>query len=536
MRIREIILFSSLAGSTAVANGQPVSSQKPNIIIILADDMGYSDIGCFGSEISTPNIDWIAGHGIRFTNFYNCARSCPTRASLMTGLFPHKAGIGYMSEETCGREGGDTMNWHKEGYLGYLNPKYRILPEMLKEHGYHTYLSGKWHLGMDGYEKWPLQRGFDEFFGILVGAGSYLMPEGERCLYRGNTELEAPEQPFYITDAITEEAIGFIREKSDNNPFFLYLSYTAPHWPLQANDSRITERYYRLCRKSGWNQINESRFARMARKGIIPKGIERACWESRNWNELSEEEKDQSAYRMAVYASQIHSLDNNIGKLIHFLRDSGILENTVIFFFSDNGACAEPKTEEGGGKQSDINNPSISVDGYTSYGKAWAQVSNTPYRKYKQSLYEGGIISPLIVYCPKETIGRKDFRRQKIFITDIAPTILDYCGADVQNYQFQGTSIRSYISENSRQEHVIYFWEHMGNRAVLKDNWKAVRERGEREWELYDISSDMTESHDISGCNQNTTAVLSELWENWAAENNVIKNFSKLRKNAAKGQ
>ena len=320
------------------------ADKRPNILLIMADDMGYSDIGCYGGEIPTPNIDALAARGLRFTQFYNCGRSCPTRASLLTGLYSHQAGIGAMSEDPEVKENGeDPEHQGEHGYMGYLNRNCVTMAEVLRDAGYHTYMTGKWHVGLHGKEKWPLQRGFEHFYGILSGATSYLQPRGARGLTLDNMKLPAPRPPYYTTDAFTDHAINFLEGRQDDKPFFLYLAYNAPHWPLQAKDADIEKMAGRYT--DGWQEIRQQRRQRMLEMGLIKDEWGLAEWESRTWNELSETEQDNSALRMSVYAAQVHCLDYNIGRVIDYLRNKGELDNTLVIFLSDNGACAEPYSE-----------------------------------------------------------------------------------------------------------------------------------------------------------------------------------------------
>ena len=325
------------------------AQEKPNVVLIMVDDMGYSDIGCYGGEILTPNIDALASKGVRFTQFYNTSRSCPTRASLMTGLYQHQTGIGQMSEDPFNQPNQKSPNdWGVPGYKGFLNRNCVTIAEVLKESGYHTYMAGKWHLGMHGEEKWPLQRGFERFYGILAGACSYLRPSGGRGLTLDNTKLPVPEAPYYTTDAFTDYAIRFVDEQKDDKPFFLYLAFNAPHWPLQAKEEDI-QKFTKIYREKGWDEIREARRKRMTKLGIIEPNTEFAEWENRKWNELTEQEKDKVAYRMAVYAAQVHCVDYNVRKLLDYLKKNRKLDNTLVMFLSDNGACAEPYAELGGG-------------------------------------------------------------------------------------------------------------------------------------------------------------------------------------------
>lgn len=478
------------------------AQEKPNVVIFLVDDMGYSDIGCYGGEIMTPNLDKLASTGVRFTQFYNTSRSCPARASLMTGLYQHQAGIGQMSEDpgTFKKETQRDINdWGSEGYQGYLNRNCVTIAEVLKENGYHTYMAGKWHLGMHGQEKWPLQRGFERFYGILAGAASYLRPEGGRGLTLDNEHLPAPESPYYTTDAFTDHALQFVGEQKDDKPFFLYLAFNAPHWPLQAKEEDI-QKFTKLYRSKGWDKIRQERYNRMQKMGIIDKNVGFAEWENRSWDELTEKEKDESAYRMAVYAAQVHCVDYNVGKVIDYLKKTKQLDNTLILFLADNGACAEPYLELGGGKQEDINNPAC--NNMPSYGRAWAQTSNTPFRKYKCRSYEGGISTPLIFSWNKK-LGNRHGNLCTIpgYLPDIMPTVLEATGAAYPEtyhggnkiHPLVGTSLFPAITEKVPSLHEYMYWEHQGNRAIRYGNWKAIRDEAGTEWELYDIVKDRTE-------------------------------------------
>ena len=507
-----------------------VAQERPNIVLIMADDMGYSDIGCYGGEIQTPNIDALASEGVRMTQFYNTSRSCPTRASLMTGLYQHQAGIGWMSEDPFSNGERDPKDWEVAEYRGALNRNCVTIAEVLKTAGYHTYMAGKWHLGMHGKEKWPLQRGFDRFYGILAGACSYLRPEGPRGLTLDNTRLPAPEAPYYTTDAFTDYAIEFIDGQQDDKPFFLYLAYNAPHWPLQAKDEDI-EKFYDIYRKKGWDVVRQERHDRMAELGIIEPGSGFAEWENRKWDELSEKEKDNTAYRMAVYAAQVHAMDYNVGKLIGYLRDNGKLDNTLIFFLSDNGACAEPHNELGGGKQKDINNPAVS--GHPSYGKAWAQVSNTPFRKYKQRAYEGGISTPLIVSW-KSRLGDKadTWCHTPAYLPDFMPTILNVAGAQYPSafngnhiYPMAGKDFMPAVEKGKKKIHEYMFWEHQGNRAVRWKDWKAVWDQKGKTWELYNIAEDRTERHNLAESQGKILRRLVKKWDEWAEKTHVLIPF-----------
>ena len=498
-------------------------TKQPNIILIVADDLGYSDLGCYGGEIPTPHLDELAKQGLRYTQFYNAGRSCPSRASMITGLYPHQTGIGAMTETPWGPD-----DWGTPGYKGYLNHNCVTMGEVLREAGYHTYLSGKWHLGMHGQEKWPLQRGFERFYGILAGACSYLRPDGGRGLTMDNTKLPAPEAPYYTTDAFADHAVQFVNEQKDDNPFFLYLAFNAPHWPLQAKEADI-QKFTKLYRSKGWDKIRQARYKRMAKMGIIDKNVGFAEWENRSWDELTEKEKDESAYRMAVYAAQVHCVDYNVGKVIECLKKNNKLDNTLIFFLSDNGACAEPYEELGGGKQEDINNPSHS--GMPSYGRAWAQTSNTPFRKYKCRSYEGGISTPLIVSWQKGLgNGKGELCRVPGYLPDIMPTVLEATGASYPQtyhggnpiYPLAGTSLFPAIEKKTDSLHEYMYWEHQGNRAIRYGEWKAVRDQTGTVWELFNIEKDRTEKHNLAEQNPELLHKLIKEWDQWAARHFVL--------------
>ncbi|MBD3217824.1 MAG: sulfatase-like hydrolase/transferase, partial [candidate division Zixibacteria bacterium] len=380
---------------------------RPNIIIILADDMGFSDIGCFGSEISTPNIDSLSVNGAVFTQAYNCARCCPSRASLLTGLYPHQAGMGHM-----------VADFGKPSYTGYLNDNSVTIAEVLKQSGYKTALSGKWHLGrrydltepenkmpvgIKGYPT-PNQKGFDEFYGTLVGATSYFNP---KMLMENESFVEPEGKNYHFTDATTEHAINTIEKFNDGgDPFFLYLSYTAPHWPLQAFEEDIAK--YEGSYLKGWSKTRAERYEKLKSLGIIDPDWEISPKDSQapDWEDIKHKEWEDR--RMAVYAAQVEHMDRSIGKVIEKLKERNIYDNTVIMFLSDNGGCAEFLAEDASlpllkqfdfptldGKKMRIGNtPEIipgPADTFVSYDLPWANVSNTPFRLYKHWVHEGGI-------------------------------------------------------------------------------------------------------------------------------------------------
>ncbi|NEW81304.1 MAG: arylsulfatase [Mariniphaga sp.] len=518
-----LTLVSTLTLTIAVA-------QKPNIILIMADDMGFSDLGCFGSEIPTPNLDKLAQKGVRFSQFYNTARCCPTRASLLTGLYQHQTGIGMMSEDPSSNSSGKDINdAGVAGYHGFLNHQCVTIAEVLKPSGYHTYMAGKWHVGMHGEEKWPLQRGFEHYYGILAGACSYLKPEGGRGLTIDNTHLPAPQGEYYTTDAFTDNAIRMIKEQKDSNPFFLYLAFNAPHWPLQAKKAdyeKFVGKYLK-----GWDVIREERYQRQKAMKLFDRDIPLSPRDKRvrTWKEVNEAQKKESDFRMAVYAAQVNCIDQNIGKLISTLSDLKILDNTLIIFLSDNGACAEPYQEFGGGKFEDINNPAVS--GAVSYGIGWANVSNTPFFEYKVKSYEGGISAPFIASWPgkiKKTAGT--VYHTPACLTDIMPTFIEAAGTKYPQshpdgtklFPIEGTSLLSAFIEGKGSEHKYMYWEHSGYSAIRKGDWKAYKKVADSVWELYDLRTDRDEQINVAKDHPELVKELNDKWYEWANSHQVL--------------
>lgn len=491
---------------------------RPNIVLILVDDMGYSDIGCYGGEIPTPNIDRLAGKGIRFTQFYNTSRCCPTRASLLTGLYQHQTGVGHMTTE-----GPNDFDYGSDGYRGHINRNCVTLADVLSATGYHTYLSGKWHLGHDMDDR-PLQRGFEKYYGSLSGAFSYFKPQGDRRLMEGNDPLPEPDpETYYTTDAFADRAVQWIGEQKDEDPFFLYLAFNAPHWPLHAKQEDIEKFIGRYGK--GWDRLRKERFARQVEMGLFDPslGISPRDAEVRPWDDVDEDQKAESEYRMEVYAAQVHSIDENIGKLLKVLEEKEQLDNTLILFLSDNGACAEPYSEFGGGAFSDINDPDKA--GAVSVGRGWANLSNTPFREYKNRPQEGGIATPLVAHWPAGIDQKLNgtFLRDTAHIIDVMPTIIELSGAaypTVVNRELihpkEGHSLTPFFEGGKRKPAEFLFFEHENNCAVRSGDWKAISRYGEYDWELYNLAHDRNELHDVAGQNPEIVARLDLAWKNWA--------------------
>jgi arylsulfatase A-like enzyme len=550
----------TLALATALLTTLPLGADtRPNIIIMMADDMGYSDISPYGGEIDTPNLAKLARNGVRFTQFYNTARCCPTRASLITGLYPHQAGIGHMMDDRG-----------IDGYRGNLNNRCRTIAEVLRPAGYATYISGKWHVtrhvAPEGPKfNWPLQRGFDRFFGTIHGAGSFYDPNS---LTRDNTQIP-PDKDFYYTDAISDNACRFIREhesQAPKKPFFMYVAYTAPHWPMHAKPKDIAK--YKGKYDKGWDAMREARYQRMIKMGLIKPEWKLSPRDSKSpaWDQAAD--KAWELRLMEVYAAMVDTLDQGVGRIVDTLKETGNLENTVIMFLADNGGCAEGMGRGGkngehqttyrdanpeavkpmadGELQSDMI-PRRTRDGhavrqgrgvmagpadtYLGYGLSWANASNTPFREYKHWVHEGGISSPLIVHWPKGIAKSRNskFESQPGHLIDLAATCVDLAQASypkkvdtTEITPLEGVSLKPAFNGEPLKRTNPIFWEHEGNRAVRDGKWKAVAKGPAGAWELYDIDADRTELHDISKQNPSKLKQLVAQWENYAHRANVL--------------
>jgi arylsulfatase len=522
-------LFSGIFLISSKKNIPEIKKEKPNILVILTDDMGYSDIGCFGSEIPTPNIDRLAYNGLRFTHFYNTGRCSPTRASLLTGLYPHQAGMGHLSTE----------NHPLTGYAGDLSKNAVTMAEVFKNAGYSTFMTGKWHLAKDNnyngdISNWPLQRGFDRFFGTLNGSGSFFDPG---TLTSNNSNIP-PYKDFYYTTAISDTTLKFIEESPKNKPFFGYIAYTAAHWPLHAPEKEVKK--YKGFFDKGWDVLREQRFKKLKELGIIDdtyvltdRGVSIPAWKD-------EPMKEWQLRRMEVYAAMIDVMDQGIGKIITALEEKGVLDNTLIFYLHDNGGCAEPvgtekmevplSAEQKVSKPYSYDKPNPDkkqaytregkyirmgkgvmpgpADTWTAYNEEWANVSNTPFRLYKQWVHEGGIASPLVIHWPKGIKTKGQLRTHPSHLIDIMATCLDITGVpypvQYKNNTIQPLEGKSLIPafNNKPLERDYLFWEHGANRAIRIGDWKLVAQTSfnkffsdadEDKWELYNLKDDPTE-------------------------------------------
>jgi arylsulfatase len=528
----------------ALTTSAPAKKTAPNIILIMADDMGFSDIGCYGSEIATPNLDALAKNGLRFTQFYNGARCCPTRAALLTGLYAHQAGMGGMEPD-----------WEEPGYRGNINKQCVTLAEALKQNGYATYMTGKWHLTNKTRAKtkeekfnWPCQRGFDRLFGTIAGAGNFFAP---KTLTRDNEDItnEAEQDDsFYYTDAISSNTVMFINEHCQtkkDTPFFQYVAYTAPHWPLHALPEDIKKYHGKY--KAGWDVLRKERHERLKKLGLVnPK------WKLSDrtggvpaWDDLEkaglpkhlaaipditlENLKEYMELKMAIYAAQIDRMDQGIGKIVNALKKNGILDNTLIVFLADNGGCAEYSNYGFGTKEGNTMDKLGSKVSNSSYGAGWANASNSPFRYYKHYAHEGGIGTPFIVHWPKVIKDGGAIRQQVGHIIDIMPTFLDVAGGTYPN-EYKGNKITpvqgvslvpAFMNKPLKRTDAIY-WEHHGNRAVRGGKWKLVANGEASPWELYDMEADRTETTNLAETHPEIVKELNDKWWAWAKRSNVL--------------
>lgn len=529
------VLLAGQAGASADA------AERPNILLILADDLGYSDLGCYGGEIRTPVIDALAAGGLRLTQFYNATRCCPSRASLLTGLYPHQAGVGDMTrDEGPGRP----------GYRGHLSERCATIPEVLRAAGYRTLMAGKWHLGPN---PGPIRRGFDDFYGMIGGFNSFWQEDPFYTrLPPGRPKRAYPPGGFYSTDAFADYALDFLdefRRDDPGRPWFLYLAFNAPHFPLHAPKEEV-DRYVPAYEK-GWDAIREARLARMKELGIVgadasltPRSDWRHPFHRREgvnpaWDSLPADRRADLSRRMAIYAAMVEHMDRAIGRIVASLKEHGQFDNTLILFLSDNGGCAEwdplgfdvetgPKTTNILHKGEEDLAAMGGPGSYISYGSGWANASNTPWRLYKHDTHEGGISTPLVVHWPAGSRRKGELDGRVGHIVDIMATCVEVSGAEYP----AGTDGRAIIPMEGRsllpalrgeaEGPRTLFWEHEENRAVRDGRWKLVA-RKDRPWELYDIDADRAELHDLAAREPGRVARLSASWDEWAARCSVLR-------------
>ncbi len=566
------LTLSGIVAFLVVLAGMPALAEdtRPNIILIMADDMGFSDIGCYGGEAKTPTLDKLAANGVRFTQFYNTGRCCPTRASLLSGLYPHQAGVGHMMNDRG-----------VDGYRGNLNRRCQTIAEVLRPAGYGTYMAGKWHVTPGGSEEvlanknnWPLQRGFDRFYGTIHGAGSFYDPNSltrnNKNITPENDSQYKPDDYFY-TDAISDNAVTFIKDhekKSSDKPFFMYVAYTAAHWPMHAREKNIAK--YKGQFDKGYAHYRSERHKRLVAMGIIdPK------WEVTPQAEEPGASPDDPWQQrcMEVYAAMIDCMDQGIGKIVASLEETGQLDNTLVLFFQDNGGCAEGM---GRGKLTykakdhDVITPMDKdelqynmipirtrdgkvlrlgkgvmpgpADTYIGYGKAWANVSNTPFREYKHWVHEGGVATPLVAHWPKgiDKARNGKLESQPGHLVDLMATCVDLAQAEYPKQvgdnkitPMEGTSLKLAFNGKDISRQNPIFWEHERNCAIRDGRWKLVGKGiltptgpNTSKWELFDMEADRTEMHNLAEKNPEKVKELSDKWIAWAHRAKVLP-FSK---------
>ncbi len=550
------LLFAIMPAVTIAA------APRPNIVVLLADDVGFSDIGCYGGEIHTPNLDALAAGGVRFTQFYNTSRCCPSRACLLTGLYPHQTGMGDMT--------GPPSPTISDGYVGDLNERCVTIAQVLKTAGYGTYAVGKWHVtNQDGLHatnkrNWPIHRGFDRYYGTIIGAGSFFDP-GMLC--RDDTpispfadrEYQPPAgQPYYYTNAIGDQACRFIREhhrEHAEQPLFMYVAFTSAHWPMQALPEDIAK--YKGVYDVGYEPIRRTRFEREKKFGLID-----PAWDlSPQYGEWEKvKDKVWEARCMEVYAAMLDRMDQNIGRIVSTLREQDQLDNTLILYLQDNGGNWERIGRDVKNNPKRADQPSLKplppdhiqtdmfpkqtrdgwpvlqgrsvlpgpADTYITYGQAWGNVSNTPFREYKHWVHEGGISTPLIAHWPNG-IGRNgELEKQPGHLIDVMATCADLAGAkypkQVDGHDIlpmEGVNLLPAFQGKPLPERSI-FWEHEGNRAMRLGNWKLVAKEASGRWELYDVSKDRTEMHDLADHKSQRVGEMVEAWETWAKRCHVV--------------
>jgi arylsulfatase len=533
---------------------------RPNILILFVDDMGFSDVGCFGGEIDTPNLDALAANGVRATQFYNTARCCPARASLLTGLYPHQAGVGMMVYRNYG-----------PGYRGNLNDTCTTFGEVLRDAGYQTMFVGKWHAGHEPRSR-PEVRGFDRVTGIYPHIDSYwkvlqgcevyrdkevLIPAGEKPKnpYR-------PDEEFYTTDFFTDAAIDYMDRalEEPEKPFLLHVCYNVPHFPLEAPDALIEK--YRGRYTEGWDALRAKKLERMKAIGIVGpeqtlpqvRGFDRREKPGLNfkptvdtdplpaWDSLPEADRQELDFRRAIYAAQIDRFDRNVGRIVAHLKERKVLDNTLILFFSDNGCSGELGLfGMNWGKYTRANYRAWrSTSGWSiSQGQCWASASNTPLRKYKIFVHEGGIASPFIAHWPAgiKAPGRM-VKGQTFHLIDIMPTLCEVAGARYPGTRAgkpvppaRGASMVPFLADpDARAAPRTLYWQHETNAAIREGDWKLVTsdDRDESAWELYDMAKDRSESANLAAKHPETVERLRKEWRRWAKETHALPFPEKL--------
>ena len=529
------------------------SPQRPmNILLIVADDLGYSDLGCYGSEIRTPNIDVLALEGLRFTDFHTAATCSPTRAMLLTGVTTHKNGYGTMEGDLAENQIG------LRGYETHLNWDVVTFPKLLRDHGYHTSIAGKWHQAFppDEPSLWADRRGFTRSFCMNQGGAGHfddkqkLFGFMDRAIYvEDGEEIDELPEGFYSSEFYADKVIEYIGEsQTRKQPFFSFLSFTAPHWPLQVPDE-YTDLYQGVY-DEGYEVLASRRLERAKSKGVVPKNLEIPAFPDlvMPWDSLTDEEKKERSRSMEIYAAMIERLDFHVGRVVNYLKENGLYDNTLIVFMADNGAEGNDvftieDTEKWVAETWDNSPENMGRKGsYIQQGRDWASVSSQPFKFYKAFSSEGGVRTPLIVRHPYFQSRAGGIEGQFLSVMDLAPTFLDVAGASFpannkyegrEVFPMEGTSMYPFLSEKNEQVHAedkVHVWELYGRIGIRKGSWKGLKLEppfGTGEWELYDLSVDLAEQKDVSSTNTELVAEMERHWQAYAEENHVVlpKNF-----------
>lgn len=498
------IIYASLLTGAGFTSVNAQTSTPPNIVLIMCDDMGFSDLGCYGSEIHTPNIDGLATNGTRFSLFKNTGRSCPSRAALLTGHYQHDAGMGWMT----------AVDEHRPGYRGQITKEIPTIAEVMKANGYGTYMSGKWHVTVDGAfdspnGSYPAQRGFDRYYGCLSGGGSYYKPTP---VYNNLTRITEFPDDYYYTTAITDSAVSFVKQHTTDKPMFMYVAHYAPHLPLQAPASEVKKCIDRY--RVGYDVLRKQRFERQKEMKIIPEDMDCPVFQKEfngkrpAWESLTTKQQEQWITDMATYAAMIEIVDKGIGELVEAIRQKGMLDNTVFIFLSDNGA-----TKEGG-----------------YLGQLMADLSNTPYRDYKSQCFQGGTSAPFIISYgdPTKNPMKGQICRQSAHIIDVVPTCMELASAHYPaafKENLPGTSLLPSLRGKKLKSRDLFF-EHQSSCAIISGHWKLVRGT-HQPWELIDLSTDPFETKDLSAQYPKIVKKLEAKWNKWAETSKVLPLESK---------
>ena len=517
--MRTLLAFTAILFHCASIGAE---RKQPDIVVIMADDAGYSDFGCYGGEIETPVLDKLAANGLRFSQFYNTGRCCPSRATLLTGLYPHQAGMGHM-----------TRDRGLPSYSGTILPNVPTLAERLRKGGYRTMMTGKWHLGTEPKQS-PIARGFDRFYGTRNFIDSYftvlkhcpVFLDDKIVLPGTETPVNhlRPDQEWYTTDVFTDYALHFMDEafeKHSDQPIFLYVAHNAPHFPLHAR-AEDTKKYRGRFRDIGWDKLRAERYRRMVQMGLIKKNWPLSPSDVPQWKTYDAKLRDELDLKMALYSAIIDRMDQNIGRIVTKLKQAGRLDNTLFLFMVDNGVPGTGVHDWRGLFAKNGRHPETRVDNYaewgrrggwsSSSGRGWANLSNAPFRMYKRYTHEGGVATPLIVHWPAGMKAKGNLRHAPSHLIDIAPTCLAAAGLPAKG--MEGESLLPIFAKDSSKTRTL-FWEHEGNRAVRQGDFKLVAKHN-TPWELYDMAKDRSELRDLSKALPQKAAALQKLYQTWA--------------------